>query len=57
MKSRKRRAPKPFRASKEVRRLARMRVGSPPPVHRHESPKDKPPKHKKRETSRNFDEL
>ncbi len=43
------RKPKPFRASKEVRRQARIRVGSPPPVRRHESPKRKPPKHKKRE--------
>jgi hypothetical protein len=57
MSPRKRRKPKPFRATKEVRRLARMHVGSPPPAHRHESPKDKPPKHKKRATELSEDEL
>lgn len=57
MKRRKRRAPKPFRASKEVRRLARLRVGAPPPVHRQESPKGKPPKHKKREKERVVDDF
>ena len=55
MKSRKRKAPKPFRATKEVRRLARLRVGSPPPGHRHESPKDKPPKHKKRDVEMDYE--
>jgi hypothetical protein len=49
MKTRKRRKPKPFRAAKEVRRLARLTVGTPPPGRRQGSSKDKPPKHKKRE--------
>jgi hypothetical protein len=40
---------KPFRASKEVKRRARILIGAPPPVRREESPKRKPPKHKKRE--------
>jgi hypothetical protein len=44
-----RRKPKPFRASKEVKRRARILVGSPPPVHRHETPKRRPAKHKKRD--------
>ena len=43
------RKPKPFRASKEVKRQARMRVGAPPPVQRHESRKSKAPKHKKQQ--------
>jgi hypothetical protein len=57
MKSRKRRKPKPFRASKEVRRLAREALGAPPPGHRIESPKNKSPKHKKRTSEQAFDEL
>lgn len=57
MKPRKRRAPKPFRAAKEVRRLARLRVGAPPPVHCQESPKGKSPKHKKREKERVLEDL
>jgi len=44
-----RRKPKPFRAAKEVKRRARLLVGAPPPVRREESPKLKPPKHRKRE--------
>ena len=40
---------KPFRAAKEVKRRARLLVGSVPSVRREESPKLKPPKHKKRE--------
>lgn len=40
---------KPFRAAKEVKRRARLIVGATPPVRREESPKLKPPKHKKRE--------
>ena len=55
MKSRKRPTPKPFRAAKEVRRLARLRLGEPPPTHRHESPKGKSPKHKKREVEHELD--
>jgi hypothetical protein len=43
------RKPKPFRATKEVKRQARLRVGSPPPARLHESRKRKSPKHKKRE--------
>jgi hypothetical protein len=49
MSPRKPRKPKPFRAAKEVKRQARIRVGSPPPVERHESRKRKPPKHKKQD--------
>jgi hypothetical protein len=45
----KRRKPKPLIASVEVRRRARLAVGSPPPVKRHATPKQKLPKHKKRE--------
>jgi hypothetical protein len=41
--------PKPFRASKEVKRRARVELGSPPPTQRHESRKHKPPKHKKQQ--------
>jgi hypothetical protein len=41
--------PKAFRASKEVKRRARLRVGSPPPARRQEGHKHKPPKHQKRE--------
>jgi hypothetical protein len=43
---------KPFRATKEVKRRARLLVGTPPPVRREESPKRKPPKHKKLELQR-----
>jgi hypothetical protein len=56
MKSRKRRKPKPFRAAKEVRRLARLRVGAPPPARREESAKGKPPKHKKRQAELDTEE-
>jgi hypothetical protein len=45
----KRRKRDAFRAAKEVKRLARMRLGSPPPAQRQETKKRKPPKHKKRE--------
>jgi len=45
----KRRAPKRFQASKEVKRRARLQVGQPPPSRTHGSRKQKPPKHKKRE--------
>jgi len=44
-----RRKPKPFRATKEVKRRARLLVGTPPPVRREPSLGRKPPKHKKRE--------
>jgi hypothetical protein len=40
--------PKPFRAGKEVKRRARVALGSPPASRRHETVKHKPPKHKKR---------
>jgi len=40
--------PKPFRATKEVKRRARLAVGVPPAVQRHETPQRKSPKHKKR---------
>ena len=49
MSRRKRRKRGTFRATKEVKRLARMHLGSPPPSQRQESRKRKPPKHKKRE--------
>ena len=39
---------KPFKGWKEVKRLARERVGTPPPTRREEDPRDKPPKHRKR---------
>jgi hypothetical protein len=48
MSSRKPRKLKPFRATKEVKRRARIEIGSPPPVQRHQDRKRKPPKHKKR---------
>ena len=41
--------PRPFTAEKEVKRRARLTVGSPPAAKQHESRKGKPPKHKKRE--------
>jgi hypothetical protein len=44
-----RRKLKPFRASKEVKRRARLIVGTPPPVRREGDPKLKPTKHKKRD--------
>jgi len=40
-------ARKSFQAHKEVKRLARLRVGTPRGVQRHQSRKHKPPKHKK----------
>jgi hypothetical protein len=40
--------PKPFKNSVEVRRQARLRVGSPPPAQVLTDKRDKPPKHKKR---------
>ncbi len=55
MKSRKRQAPRLFRASKEAKRLARLRVGVPPPARREESAKHAPHKHKKREFEREAD--
>lgn len=48
----KRRKPKPFRATKEVKRLARLRLGAPPAEKTHQSRKRKPPKHRKREAER-----
>jgi len=41
--------PKVFRASKEVKRRARLSLGSPPPSRRQEGQKHRPPKHQKRE--------
>jgi hypothetical protein len=41
--------PKPFRAAKEVKRLARLNVGAPPAQQAQPSKKRKPPKHKKKE--------
>ena len=43
------RKPKPFRATKEVKRRARLTLGAPRSVQRHETRKSKSPKHKKRE--------
>jgi hypothetical protein len=40
--------PKPFKNTTEVRRQARLRVGSPPAALIHTDPRKKPPKHKKR---------
>jgi hypothetical protein len=40
---------KPFRATKEVKRRARIEIGSPPPTRRHDTRKHRPPKHKKQE--------
>ena len=40
---------KPFRAAKEVKRLARLRVGAPPPEQVTPAEKHKRPKHKKKE--------
>ncbi|PYV12172.1 MAG: hypothetical protein DMG23_01995, partial [Acidobacteria bacterium] len=51
------RKPKPFRASKEVKRQARLRVGSPPPGRVHETRERKPPKHKKRRLEQESDLL
>ena len=46
MSSRKR---KPFQRTKEVKRQARLRVGSPPPAQPHQDRRKKLPKHRKRE--------
>jgi hypothetical protein len=43
------RKPKPFRAAKEVKRLARLRVGAPPAEQVAPDRKRKPAKHKKKE--------
>jgi len=45
----KKRKPKPFSASKEVKRLARLAVGTPPPSQVQPDETRKPPKHKKKE--------
>jgi len=50
------RKPKPLRATKEVKRLARLRVGAPPPAQLHQSRKHKSPKHKKREWEKTLEE-
>jgi hypothetical protein len=57
MSARKRRKRKTFRAEKEVRRLARRRLGVPPAGHRIESAKLKPPKHKKLAREQELNEL
>jgi hypothetical protein len=44
-----RRKPKPFRAAKEVKRLARIKVGAPPVEQVKPDEKRKLPKHKKKE--------
>jgi len=49
------RKPKPLRATKEVKRLARLRVGAPPPAQTHQSRKHKSPKHKKREWEKSLE--
>lgn len=43
------RKPKPFRATTEVKRLARISVGAPPPSKVKPAKKRRPPKHKKKE--------
>lgn len=45
----KRRKPKPFSATKEVKRRARLTIGAPPPSQVQPSEKRKLPKHKKKE--------
>jgi hypothetical protein len=45
----KRRKPKPFSAAKEVKRQARILVGTPPPSQVQPDEKRKPSKHKKKE--------
>jgi hypothetical protein len=40
--------PKPFKNTIEVKRQARLRVGSPPAAVTHTDKRQKPPKHKKR---------
>jgi len=40
---------KPFQPTTEVKRQARLRVGSPPAAQTHEDRRKKLPKHKKRE--------
>jgi hypothetical protein len=57
MSARNPRKPKPFRATKEVKRQARRQIGSPPPIQRHESRKRKPPKHKKQDWQRETEKL
>lgn len=47
MSPRKPRRSKPFRATTEVKRRARQEIGTPPPVRRHETRKQKPAKHRK----------
>jgi hypothetical protein len=46
---RKLRRPKPFRATKEAKRLARLKVGAPPPSQILPAKRHKPPKHKKKD--------
>jgi hypothetical protein len=41
--------PKPFESTTEVKRQARLRVGSPPAGQPHQDKRKKLPKHKKRE--------
>ncbi len=45
--------PKPFKAETEVRRQARLRVGSPPAAQTHQDRRKKPPKHKKQAEAEN----
>jgi hypothetical protein len=43
-----RKKPKPFESATEVKRQARLRVGSPPAAQTHQDKRKKLPKHKKR---------
>jgi hypothetical protein len=43
-----RKKPKPFESTTEVKRPARLRVGSPPAAQTHQDKRKKLPKHKKR---------
>jgi hypothetical protein len=43
-----RKKPKPFESTTEVKRQARLRVGSPPSAQTHQDRRKKLPKHKKR---------
>jgi len=47
---------KPFRSTTEVKRQARLRVGSPPPAETHLDKRKKRAKHKKRESQAEAEE-
>ena len=51
------RKPKPFKGTTEVKRQARLRVGSPPAAQTHVNRRKKLPKHKKREKYSDTEDL